>query len=340
MKHIISLLLALAMLTLAACGEKETAPAASPETETPNVPAAVVPDEPAAPDEAPETPRAAEEPEEPEATDVIFTFDGVELPVPTELEPLLIIESEPEAWNEHWTPLISFSHRASVEAYERDNSGDASAREEGIGWICTVMRLDRVGFEDWLSGERSGSALFAVDDAEHYYLISTPTDVRVYEPDAAWTALNEWAMTLPRTIITRNALTAYDAHELFDSDYTYQGEHVDLGCRFPGQPMDLIILSLSQPATRGEGGIWCVERARYVYSEYSFTDTQLVFPVSFGVDETSADYYARMQAECDAGGHPELLTAAGAALDYAKRAAWIFGEDVSNADFELIETAG
>jgi len=330
MKRIIPLLLAVCLLALAGCGEQE--PPAVPEAPAPAVEA----QEPSA------APRAEEPASAPaaEAREVVYSFDGVDIPVPAQFMPLLFIESEPEAWNEHWTPLISFSHLASVEAYQRDNPDQASASEEGIGWICTVMRLDRVGFEDWLSGERSGSTLFAVDGADRYYLLSRPTDVRVYASDEAWMALNEWALTLPRTIIDRNGITAYDAAEFFATDYTYPGEHVDLGYRFPGQPMDLIILSLSQPVTRGESGVWCVERVRYVYSDYSFTDTQLVFPVSFGMDEPAAAYYARLQSECDAGEHPELLTTVGAALDYARRAAWVFGEDVSDGDFELIEAVG
>jgi len=334
MKRLIPVLLAVCML-LAGC-KKDDAPAPiAPAEET--TPAPV--EQPAEPLPTP-PPEPAAEPE-PAPTETVYTFDGVEIPVPAEFEPLLFIESEPEAWNEHWTPLISFSSLASMEAYRKDYpDGDASAQEEGVGWLCTVMRLDRVGYEDWLSGERSGSTLFAVDDAERYYLLSTPTDVRLYEPDANWGMLGEWVVTLPRTIIDRNGLTACDAADLFAADYTYPGEHVDLGYRIPGEPMDLIVLSLSQPATRGEGGVWCVERVRYVYSAYSFTDTQLVFPVSFGVDEPAADYYERLQAECDAGEHPELLTAVGAALDYARRAAWIFGEDVNAADFERIEAVG
>ena len=334
MKRSLTLLLALTLILLAGCSRKtepQSAPNAAPAAEQ-SVPAAEAP-QPSQPTEQPT-------PTEPESDADVYAFDGIEIAVPAAYRDVLDVEPSPEAWNEHWTPLISFSHLASVEAYQRDNPDQASASEEGIGWIGTVLRLDRVGFEDWLSGERNGSLLFAVDGAERYYLLSTPTDVRVYEPDEAWTALNEWARDLPDTLIERNGLTAYDAGELFEADYTYAGEHVDLGYRFPGEPMDLIVLSLSQPAAQGEKGVWCVERVRYVYSEYSFTDTQLVFPVSFGVDEPAAEYYARLQAECDAGEHPELLTTVGAALDYARRTAWIFGEDVSDADFELIEAAG
>jgi len=135
-------------------------------------------------------------------------------------------------------------------------------------------------------------------------------------------------------------LTAYGARELFGLDYTYGGEHVELGCRFPGEPMDLVILSLSQPAKQGEGGVWCVERVRFVYSQYDWTDTHLVFPAALGYDMTAADYYAQLQAACDAGEHPELLTPEGAALAYARRDAWLFGEDVSASDFEVLRSLG
>ena len=138
----------------------------------------------------------------------------------------------------------------------------------------------------------------------------------------------------------RNGLTAYDASELFDADYTYGGEHVELGYRFPGEPMDLVLLSLSQPAKQGDGGVWCVERVHYVYTDYDMTDTQLVFPAALGVDQTAADYYADLQAACDAGESPELLTPTGAAVRYARSAAWLFGEDVSASDFEVVESLG
>ena len=175
-----------------------------------------------------------------------------------------------------------------------------------------------------------------------------PTDVRLYRTgdrfdDAGldqWEALNIWSDSLAGEIVAHSGLTPYDAEDLFAEDYTYGGEHVELGCRFPGELRDLIILSLSQPATQGSGGLWCVERIREVYSDFDWTDAHLVFPAAFGVDMTAEDYYAQLQAECDAGKHPELLTPQGAALDYAKRIAWVFGEDVSATDFEYIDSLG
>ena len=248
-----------------------------------------------------------------------------------------LAELRPEAWNAHWTPLVAFWHKASVLAFNQDYPGEG----ESMGWFATVSRLDRIGYEDWLSGDKTGVHLFAKDDADNYYIIAYPTDVTLYgEDDGSWAALTVWAHELPQAIIEANGLTPCDGSELLHAAYTYGGEHVELGCRFPGEPMDLCVFSLSQPAKQGEGGVWCVERVQFIYSDYNFTDLQLVFPIALGFDETAEAYYARLQAECDAGEHPELLTPRGAALDYAKRSVWLFGEDISETDFELIDAVG
>ena len=327
MKRCLSVLLVLCVLLLAGCGKKSnTPPPAEPE---PTEDIASVPPPPP--------------PVEDKVT--VYTFGKLEIPVEKEYGDLLIVNTELEAWNAHRAPLISFSEKASVEAGQLDHPGE----DWGDGMLCSVTRLDRIGFESFLSGDDSpGSVVFARDGEDTYYLIDYPTDVRLYrgdkEPDsvslAMWQRLNDWAQSLPEEIVTRNGLTAYDASELFNADYTYGGAHAELGCRFPGEPMDLVVLALSQPAKQGEGGVWCVERVRCVYSDYDMTDTQLVFPAALGVDRTAADYYADLQRSCDAGEDPDLLTPEGAAVRYAKSAAWLFGEDVSASDFETVESLG
>ena len=330
MKRRIAIWLALCVLLLAGCAKENTDP---PAVTVEPAPAA----EPAPAKQEAATPDAAK-PDADESA-LISAFHDVKISIPKEYLELLRIETELETWSAHWTPLVSFFHQASMEAYAQDYP-DEAFDESGVGWLATVLQLDRIGFEDWLSGEKSGTTLFATDGADRYYLLMQPTDVRVYQPDAAWEVLTSWVYGLPEEIIAQNGFTAYDAHELFDADYTYGGEHVELGYRFPGEPMDLVLLALSQPAKQGEGGVWCVERVRYVYSDYDFTDTHLVFPAALGIEETAADYYARLQGECDALEHPELLTPRGAAVSYARSAAWLFGEDVSSTDFELVESLG
>ncbi|MBE6908110.1 MAG: hypothetical protein E7474_00675 [Ruminococcaceae bacterium] len=346
MKRTAVALLALCILLTAGCANKEK-PTAEPQE--PPASQSITVDNPAPP--LPSTDQTPTEPA-PNADDgvTVYALDGgVELPIPTEYVDSLIIDATPEALNEHWKPLFTLTERASAEDFEKDYPGE----DQGAGWLCSVSRLDRIGFEEWISGDDTGAGVFARDGQDNYYLLSKPTDVRFYRcgkgfdlagNDPAqleqWTLLNDWAATLPDMLIARNHLTAYGASELLDMDFTYGGDHVDLGYRIPGEPMDLVVLSLSQPAKQGEGGLWCVERVRYVYSDYDWTDTHLVFPAALGFDETAAGYYARLQDECDAGEHEDLLTPVGAALDYARRVAWLFGEDVSASDFEVIESVG
>ncbi len=331
MKRPIPALLALCALLLTGCAKQEdTPPAPSPAPESEIT--------------APPEPVIEPTPSVPEPGVTVYTFDGLEIPVPTEQLELLAVNTDMEAWSAHRTPLISFSERASVEAGQQAHPGE----DWGDGLLCTISRLDRIGFEEWAASDEPGTSVFARHGDDAYYLLTRPTDVRLYrgdkEPDsvslAMWGRLNDWAESLPEAIIARNGLTAYDASDLFDADYTYGGEHVELGYRFPGEPMDLVLLALSQPAKQGEGGVWCVERVRYIYSDYDMTDTHLVFPAALGVDQTAADYYTDLQAACDAGETPDLLTPQGAALRYAKSAAWLFGEDVSASDFEVVEALG
>lgn len=332
MKKYLALWLAAAlMLSLAGCAKTdETVPPAPPEE-------AVVETEPPAPPEVEEEPPAP-----PEEAEAVYTFDKLEIPVPKEYLDLLVVDTELEAWNEHWTPLVSFSEKASIEAGQLDHPDE----DWGDGWLCTVVRLDRIGFEYWASNDGTGTELFAKDGEETYYLMSRPTDVRFYRTRenaadlAQWSMLCDWAGALDEEILARNGLEAYDASDLFDVDYTYGGEHFDIGYSFPGEPRDFVILVVSQPAKQGEGGLWCVERVREVYSEYDWTDTHLIFPSALDINETAADYYAALQAECDAGEHPELLTPIGAAVDYARHDVWLFGEDVSATDFTIIESLG
>lgn len=335
MKRILVIWLALCVLTLAGCGQKQSiAPSGDPQQ----------------PVQQQETP--SDDPQQPtqQGADSFtglaeVTCGSLVLPVPYEYAERLIVNCALEPWKEHWTPLVSLAERASVEAGQLDHPDE----DWGDGELCTLLLLDRVGFEDWASGEQTGTRLFARDGDDAYYLIAQPTDVRLYRGEGAdydedtvrsWAELSDWVDALPDELVARNGLTAYDAQELFGAEYTYGGEHAEYSYQTLGEAMDRIILSLSQPARQGEGGVWGVERVHFVYSDYSWTDTQLVFPAALGIDQTAAEYYAQLQTECDAGEHPELLTPLGAALDYARRVAWLFGEDVSATDFVKVEALG
>ena len=83
-------------------------------------------------------------------------------------------------------------------------------------------------------------------------------------------------------------------------------------------------LVLSQPATQGERGIWCVDR----WMDQNGT-RYLVVPET---DQPMDDYYAALQDACDAGDRPDLLDPVAVALDFEED--WS-GRDLSPDAFVL-----
>ena len=266
-----------------------------------------------------------------EADLAIYACTAFNIPVPKEYLDLLVIEHDPDESSGHRQTLLSFSEKASVEAGQLDYPGE----NMGFGWICSIDRLDRVGFEEWLSTDGTGAELFA-RDADYYYVQGVPTDVRFYRaggeigPDSEgledYDKLMQWANNeLLQNLFTANpGLEAYDARDLIGREYTYEGAHVSLAYEEAGSDFSFrTVFLLSQPAKQGEGGVWCVERVRYEYPDTPGSEyTQLVFPVSYGMDACAAEYFPALQEQCDSGVYPDLLTPEGAVNDYTRRLGW------------------
>ena len=272
---------------------------------------------------------------------LIYSRGGVELPVPAEYAERVELEF-PEG-DGHRRTLFTCWEKA--QGGDRAQSGEQvhPGESPGDGWIFSVSRLDQVGFEKWLTEEDGGSYLFAQDSAGGYYLYTYPIDTRFQRPEngmedaGAWNELNEWGATVPDAILSHNAaLREYDVFSLYRRDSLYDGARATVVYTRGGSTEDPVYFELVQPAKQGEGGVWCVERVEYEYTADGWTDTHLVFPAGYGIDMTAADYYARLQTECDAGQHAELLTPMGAALAFARA-----GNAVSSAqewDFSLLPT--
>ena len=77
---------------------------------------------------------------------------------------------------------------------------------------------------------------------------------------------------------------------------------------FPLSTGETCHLLLSQPATQGEHGIWCVERWKDGNNHEYF--------VRVDTDQTVEEYYATLQAECDRGHRPSLLDPEQVALEF------------------------
>lgn len=295
----------------------------------------------------------------------VYRRGGVDIPVPTYYaynELVIETPSERSGYYPHWQSLISFSEKASVEAGARLHPGE----DWGDGWICDVVQMDQVGFERYLMDEGSGLRLVARGDDGLYYMLAHPTDVRFihdkynegtdgssewsgevdgdYRNETGmWEQLNEWGgdRLAYDLLLFNRSLGAYDARELYQAEYLYGGEHVRIGYYPTGPEWNPIYLILSQPARQGEGGVWCVERVLHEYTGYAQTHNFFAFPVEMGVDRSAGEYYAKLQAECDAGEHPELLAPMGAAVAFmrseARRRHARGDAPVTEADLVIVE---
>ena len=303
-KRLISLCLSGLLLLTAGCGQTEPV---SPTPETP--------------------PEEAAEPIDPHTLNI---------EIPEEYRDLLIITTDFPTADEHRISLLSVQEKASAEAMEKDFGSGA-----GGGLLFGISAMDQVGFEQFLQYDYSGCDVFARDET-WYYAKTYPTDVQFYrsggvidsetEDWKSWEALNALGDQVCQDVITRNGLTPYSQWEIRNASFTWEGDHAYAKYyayySFDGSKDQFDTLLLSQPAKQGEGGLWCVER---FYDEYG--SLYLYFPES-GVP--AAEYYAALQAECDKGEHPELLTPLGAAKDFVANSGW-YSDTPTDENVELTE---
>ena len=301
-------------LLLAGCGQTEV-PAPAQDSPAP------------APDFHTEAPPAEEAPLDPHDLEIVL---------PEEYRDLLIVTTEFEETDEHWISLLSVQEKASVEAMEKDYGSGA-----GGGFLFGITAMDQVGFEQFLQYDYSGCDVFA-RDGDWYYARTYPTDVQFYRSGGiidsgtddwkTWETLNALGDQVCQDVITRNGLTPYSQLEVRNAPFTWEGDHAYAKYytyySFDGSKDQFDTLLLSQPAKQGEGGLWCVER---LYDEYG--TLCLYFPES-GVP--AAEYYAALQAECDAGQHPELLTPLGAARDFVSNSGR-FSDTATDENVELTD---
>lgn len=264
----------------------------------------------------PETPPAPadsplEAPADPDEGYTIYDCGEIEVALPTEYLDLLVVDTDFSDAAESWKPLISVYEKASLEAAEAD-WGEGS----GAGFLFGVLAMDRAGYEQLLCEAPAGAAVIAAE-GERYYARTYPTDVQFYRSGGidtesadwrTWETLSQMDEAVMADMIRRNGLTPCDSAEFFSRSFTWEGAHAYLRFCHPGSGGDAYVLALSQPVRQGEGGIWCVDRWMY-----EGADPMIWFPDS-GLP--AAEYYARLQAKCDAGEHPELLTPAGAAAAF------------------------
>lgn len=256
--------------------------------------------------------------------------DGLYIALPMKYSELLYVDSDFPDARESWKPLLSVYEKVSYETAMEEYGG-------GGGFLFGFLVMDQAAFEQHISSDGSGVDVFATD-GERYYAYTYPTDVQFCRPGGVidtesedwktWETLCELGPLVKEDFLTSNNLQSFSVQD-FLSRLDQGGDQVVL--RYytyflkDGDTRIYDQLLLRQPARQGEGGLWAVERWLDVFgSQY------LYFPDS---GKPAAEYYADLQAACDAGEHPELLTPAGAAAAFVKD---YFGHETAGGSFERV----
>jgi hypothetical protein len=305
------LIIAAILLTLSAC--KSETPNTAPNTFAPVTSPAAEP-EPTPTVEPPPTPTSNANTAKPEITpmpfsDTVITFDkpnGFALALPENYAVMLLVDPPDSGYYTGENTMFTVYNKMAFGA------------NEGSGWLFSVERFSLSEYEQFVSGRRSGYYSFFGKDDGYFYGFGFSTDAQ-YDPDIAenYYASKNVISFVEQDYIERYNLTPYSDNEFFDREYTYDSEHIYINF-YPdivttGLKDDVDTFVLSQPVTQGESGIWCVER--WVDGEVGSGIMYPHFPDFDGVP--SAEYYAALQAECDAGERPDLLDPLQVAFDYA-----------------------
>ena len=205
------------------------------------------------------------------------------------------------------------------------------------GLLLQVGRYSQVGFEQsYYSWELTGGWAYLGRSGDWYYACHSPTDVN-FDPDH----YGDYHDTGAALMAWLEGLAGGAGLTPMEEDTFYQrvngvlsyphGEHLRVSYRpYYGlsgyeEVADMVYtLVLSQPATQGERGIWCVDR----WMDQNGT-RYLVVPET---DQPMDDYYAALQISCDAGDRPDLREPAAVALAFEE--AWS-GRDLSLEAFQV-----
>jgi len=229
-----------------------------------------------------------------------------------------------------FNPEINLYHEdgALIEVFYKPTYEKSIKEGFTAGYLFSIVRYDQAQYEQYLcKGKMYGRFFFARDDT-YYYGYFCPIDAQHFDKsdmdvfNNLKENLGEFVM---QDMIARNGLTPYSDEEFWSKAYTYDGEHVyltyypyyayqDIAAQQNFSWQDLAYtLVLSQPARQGEKGIWCVER---MYDDPKYGYIYVYFPRAEGL--SAAEYYVKLQEECDSGLHPELLDPMQVALAYVK----------------------
>ena len=220
MKKLFCIILCLALLAaLCACGAKpaqdEATSQSVPEDAGQSEPAPTPEPEPEPEPQSSDDSSSGEAPM-PDVFDVpaedgsVYVKDGLKLVVPNEYANLVLIGQDSPLFGRD--DLFSAREIASMEAGEKQHPGE----DWCDGALFGIGRLSESEVHEMMCGYLNNEHIFAKDAENNYYVCFQPTDVRFVREDmsnlhdspdlAQWTALNEWADTVPDSFTELNGL--------------------------------------------------------------------------------------------------------------------------------------
>ena len=234
----------------------------------------------------------------------LYERSGISIAIPNKYEDQLLID--PIDYTDENT-LMMLYQKSTYEKYEND---------DGLGFLFSIIHFTRAQYEQFLCADGSGYGFFATDGNSYYGLFSA-TDVRAPEDYEAYSELfSSLSNFVKNDIMNRNGLTPVNDDALINKEYTYSSQHIALNyypyLAYTGSRDVTWTLILSQPVEQGETGIWCVERW-----QDENDNLYLYFPDENGV--SSAEYYAKIQADSDSGADKSWLDPKQAALEFVKK---------------------
>jgi beta-lactamase regulating signal transducer with metallopeptidase domain len=277
------------------------------------------------------------------ADSTLYDCGSLSVAIPNEYIEKLVVIADPKPEATENGLLISVYEKQSYEESLADNGNAA-------GFLFSIVRYTQAQYEQFLCSDGSGYSFFAKDNT-YYYGWFVATDVQFYRSGMGslytdsdewkeWQTLSQKCNTIKDDFTARNDLTAYSDSEFQSKQFTYDSEHQYLtyypyyayqdtatAQGFTWQDVAYKLV-LSQPATQGKTGIWCVERW---YDEHG--SLYLYFPNVNGVP--AAQYYAEEQAQSDAGHKVSALDPEQVALEFVRQ---YFGH--TDATFESISVQG
>lgn len=231
----------------------------------------------------------------------VSTADGKTfvLPLPREYSHLCTVSTDRSQYGESTLAVICYTPEYEISGY---------------GDILRIYRYSSGEYErNYLDNKVFNLRLLGTDGT-YYYVMGLPSDVTVDPTNTGFPEVNRAVCeTVSEYFAEFNGLEFVDANAFFDSDYTYSGEHKFIRYYPYGKGRDYYYtLVLSQPAKKGDGGIWCVERwyddmvmitePGSANVDFVHGDTPVLyyhFPQSG--DLSAVDYYCKIQEEYDTG---------------------------------------